>query len=128
MATESSNGSGTDALPAGRRGAAATETATFTGLLAEPRRMKILEWLQEEGSARVRELSQAFKVSEATIRQDLERLEGVGPGLLWALHRAGIAALADLASLEPEGLAARLGPLGRLVPARAWIATARGEA
>lgn len=59
---------------------------------------------------------------------DLERLEGVGPGLLWALRRAGIAALADLASLEPEGLAARLGPLGRLVPARAWIATARGEA
>lgn len=59
---------------------------------------------------------------------DLERLEGVGPGLLWALRRAGIAALADLASLEPEGLAARLGPLGQLVPARAWIATARGEA
>ena len=59
---------------------------------------------------------------------DLERLEGVGPGLLWALRRAGIAALADLAALEPAALAARLGPLGRLVPARAWIATARGEA
>ena len=28
-------------------------------LLAEPRRMKILEWLQEEGSARVRDLSAA---------------------------------------------------------------------
>ena len=40
-------------------------------LLAEPRRMKILEWLQEEGSARVRDLSTAFAVSEATIRQDL---------------------------------------------------------
>jgi DeoR/GlpR family transcriptional regulator of sugar metabolism len=37
--------------------------------------MKILEWLQEEGSARVRDLSAAFAVSEATIRQDLERLE-----------------------------------------------------
>ncbi len=47
-------------------------------LLAEPRRMKILEWLQEEGSARVRELSRAFDVSEATIRQDLERLEVEG--------------------------------------------------
>jgi DeoR/GlpR family transcriptional regulator of sugar metabolism len=44
-------------------------------LLAEPRRMKILEWLQEEGSARVRDLSAAFGVSEATVRQDLERLE-----------------------------------------------------
>jgi DeoR/GlpR family transcriptional regulator of sugar metabolism len=47
-------------------------------LLAEPRRMKILAWLQEEGSARVRELSAAFDVSEATIRQDLERLEADG--------------------------------------------------
>ena len=59
---------------------------------------------------------------------DLERLDGVGPGLVWALRRAGIADLAGLAALEPEGLAARLGPLGRLVPARAWIAAARGEA
>lgn len=47
-------------------------------LLAEPRRMKILEWLQEEGSARVRDLSTAFAVSEATIRQDLERLDSEG--------------------------------------------------
>lgn len=47
-------------------------------LLAEPRRMKILEWLQEQGSARVRELSAAFGVSEATIRQDLERLDADG--------------------------------------------------
>ena len=48
------------------------------GLLAEPRRRRILEWLQEEGSARVRDLAAAFGVSEATIRQDLERLEGDG--------------------------------------------------
>lgn len=47
-------------------------------LLAEPRRMKILEWLQEEGSARVRDLSAAFGVSEATVRQDLERLDTDG--------------------------------------------------
>jgi len=47
-------------------------------LLAEPRRQRILEWLQEEGSARVRELSAAFGVSEPTIRQDLERLETDG--------------------------------------------------
>ena len=37
-------------------------------LLAEPRRMKILAWLQEEGSARVRDLRVAFGVSEATIK------------------------------------------------------------
>lgn len=47
-------------------------------LLAEPRRMKIMEWLQEEGSARVKDLSVAFSVSEATVRQDLERLEAEG--------------------------------------------------
>ena len=40
--------------------------------------MKILDWLQEEGSARVRDLSAAFAVSEATIRQDLEKLETDG--------------------------------------------------
>lgn len=52
--------------------------ATPGPLLAEPRRQRILEWLQEEGSARVRDLSDALNVSEATIRQDLEKLEGEG--------------------------------------------------
>jgi DeoR/GlpR family transcriptional regulator of sugar metabolism len=51
---------------------------SMIGLLSEPRRRRILEWLQEEGSARVRELAAAFHVSEATIRQDLERLENEG--------------------------------------------------
>lgn len=47
-------------------------------LLAETRRRRILDWLQEEGSARVSALSAAFNVSEPTIRQDLERLEADG--------------------------------------------------
>ena len=47
-------------------------------LLAEARRQRILEWLQEEGSARVRDLAEALGVTEATIRQDLEKLEGEG--------------------------------------------------
>ena len=47
-------------------------------LLAETRRRRILDWLQEEGSARVSALSEAFSVSEPTIRQDLERLETEG--------------------------------------------------
>jgi DeoR/GlpR family transcriptional regulator of sugar metabolism len=47
-------------------------------LLGETRRAKILEWLQEEGSARVRTLAEAFEVSEVTVRQDLERLEADG--------------------------------------------------
>ena len=39
----------------------------------------------------------------------------------------GLRRLADLAPLAPEALAARLGPIGRLVPAEAWIAGARGD-
>jgi DeoR/GlpR family transcriptional regulator of sugar metabolism len=61
-----------------RRGRKAAVDTSRQNLLAEPRRMKILEWLQEEGSARVRDLSVAFAVSEATIRQDLERLDNDG--------------------------------------------------
>ena len=48
------------------------------GLLSESRRRRILDWISEEGSARVRDLASAFQVSEATIRQDLERLEQEG--------------------------------------------------
>lgn len=56
----------------------APRTDPVKGLLSEPRRRRILDWIQEEGSARVRELAAAFQVSEATIRQDLERLEQEG--------------------------------------------------
>ena len=63
--------------------------------------------------------------ARAPAGDDLGRLAGVGPGLAWALRRAGIPDLAGVAALEPEALAARLGPLGRLVPARAWIEAAR---
>jgi DeoR/GlpR family transcriptional regulator of sugar metabolism len=44
-------------------------------LLAQERRKRILELIQEEGSARVTEL---FEVSEPTIRQDLEVLDQQG--------------------------------------------------
>ncbi|MEG3151057.1 DeoR/GlpR family DNA-binding transcription regulator [Sphingomonas sp. ZT3P38] len=53
-------------------------TASGSSLLGEPRRMKMLAWFQEVGSARVRDLAEAFAVSEVTIRQDLERLETEG--------------------------------------------------
>src|SRR5215217_4653023 len=61
-----------------RRGGSEAHAGGAPQLLAEPRRMRILEWLQEEGSARVRDLSAAFGVSEATIRGDLERLDADG--------------------------------------------------
>ncbi|MDR3173722.1 MAG: DeoR family transcriptional regulator, partial [Treponema sp.] len=44
-------------------------------MFQEQRREKILELLRENGSCRVQELSELFKVSEPTIRQDLEALE-----------------------------------------------------
>jgi len=57
---------------------ARTSIVAGPALLAEDRRARILEWMREEGSARVRELAAAFAVSEVTIRQDLEKLEGDG--------------------------------------------------
>ena len=59
---------------------------------------------------------------------DLDRLPGAGPGLVLALRRAGLARLADVAAVAPEELAARLGPIGRLIPAERWIAAARAAA
>ncbi|WP_081871299.1 DeoR/GlpR family DNA-binding transcription regulator [Parvularcula oceani] len=62
-------------LPAGKSRSRSVGT---TSLPIARRRQKILEWLKEEGSARVRDLSEAFGVSEVTIRQDLEFLEKRG--------------------------------------------------
>jgi DeoR/GlpR family transcriptional regulator of sugar metabolism len=44
-------------------------------MLANQRREKILELLMEDGSAKVNVLAKIFKVTEVTIRQDLEKLE-----------------------------------------------------
>ncbi len=45
------------------------------GLLANQRREQIIKLLREDGSAKVIDLAKLFKVSEVTIRQDLEKLE-----------------------------------------------------
>lgn len=47
-------------------------------MLANQRREKIFELLKEDGSAKVIKLAKIFKVSEVTIRQDLEKLEKDG--------------------------------------------------
>lgn len=47
-------------------------------MFAEQRRLKILELIQEEGSARVRDLARIFSVTEPTVRQDLDKLEAEG--------------------------------------------------
>jgi DeoR/GlpR family transcriptional regulator of sugar metabolism len=47
-------------------------------MFANQRREKILELIREDGAAKVIKLAKIFKVSEVTIRQDLERLEQEG--------------------------------------------------
>ncbi|TVR71876.1 MAG: DeoR/GlpR transcriptional regulator [Marinilabiliales bacterium] len=47
-------------------------------MLPNQRREKILELIKEDGHARVIDLSRIFKVTEVTIRQDLEKLEREG--------------------------------------------------
>jgi DeoR/GlpR family transcriptional regulator of sugar metabolism len=44
-------------------------------MLANQRREQIIRLLREDGSAKVIDLARLFKVSEVTIRQDLEKLE-----------------------------------------------------
>jgi hypothetical protein len=58
----------------------------------------------------------------------LARLPGAGPGLVAALVRAGVPDLAVLAGLDRDTLAARLGPLARLIDLDGWIVRAREEA
>lgn len=47
-------------------------------MLANQRRERILSTIQEEGFAKVSDLSRMFRVSEVTIRQDLEKIEKEG--------------------------------------------------
>ena len=47
-------------------------------MLGKHRREKILELLMEDGSAKVLDLARIFKVTDATIRQDLEKLDKDG--------------------------------------------------
>ena len=47
-------------------------------MLANHRREKILDLLKEDGSAKVLNLAKLFKVTEVTIRQDLEKLDKDG--------------------------------------------------
>ena len=47
-------------------------------LLPNQRREKIIDLLKEDGSAKVANLAKLFKVTEVTIRQDLEKLESEG--------------------------------------------------
>jgi hypothetical protein len=61
---------------------------------------------------------------EAIAVSNLSRLPGVGPGLIWLLHRADILSLADLAVADPVSLSSKLGVVGTLLDLGGWIALA----
>ncbi len=44
---------------------------SLSALLAEPRRLRTLAWIQKAISVRLRDLVRSFQVPKATIRQDL---------------------------------------------------------
>ncbi|MFH2113093.1 MAG: DeoR family transcriptional regulator, partial [Spirochaetota bacterium] len=44
-------------------------------MFAEQRRLKMFDFIQEEGSARVKDLARIFSVTEPTVRRDLDWLE-----------------------------------------------------
>lgn len=63
-------------------------------MLAAQRREKIMEFIREDGQAKVQDLSRLFKVTEVTIRQDLEKLEQ--QGLITREHGGAILSNAGL--------------------------------
>ena len=63
------------------------------------RRQEILNLIREDGHAKVQKLSQIFKVSEVTIRQDLEALEEMG----YVQREHGGAFLKDVGNFASTG-------------------------
>jgi DeoR/GlpR family transcriptional regulator of sugar metabolism len=63
------------------------------------RRQEILNLIREDGHAKVQKLSKIFKVSDVTIRQDLEVLEEMG----FVLREHGGARLKDVGSFAVTG-------------------------
>ena len=67
-------------------------------MLAEERRIEIWKLIQNEGRARVKNLSRRFQTSEVTIRQDLRGLEA--RGLIRRAH-GGALAMAEIVAESP---------------------------
>lgn len=63
------------------------------------RRLKILNLIREDGHAKVQDLSKIFKVTDVTIRQDLEELEEMG----YIQREHGGAFLKDVGSFAKTG-------------------------
>ncbi|SDS23035.1 transcriptional regulator, DeoR family [Paenibacillaceae bacterium GAS479] len=68
-------------------------------MLAADRHRHIIEQLEQRGSVKVSELSEQFKVTEKTVREDLEKLEE--KGLLRRIHGGALMESAGEDSLLP---------------------------
>ncbi len=84
----------------------------------------LLRTVQAERLARA---SKARGPDHPAAEDDLARLPGAGPGLIWMLRRDGIGSLADLSGVEAADLRGRLGVIGQLIDLDGWIAFARRE-
>jgi DeoR/GlpR family transcriptional regulator of sugar metabolism len=69
-------------------------------MLAEERRQRLLNFVSERGVAPIGALCQTLRVSEATVRRDLNRLES--EGIIRRVH--GGAAMRQMDSAEPPAL------------------------
>jgi predicted flap endonuclease-1-like 5' DNA nuclease len=64
----------------------------------------------------------AKKPSDAPAGPMIDRLPGIGPGMVWRFNRLGIRSFSDLAASDILTLRQGLGRLHRLVPLDQWIA------
>ncbi len=101
------------------------EAASLPGQAAEVLPFQRADRVAGRGADRGARSETGTRTGPRAPRSDLDRLPGAGPGLVWALGRAGIDRLAGLAEATPEALSERLGPLALLVDLGGWIRFAR---
>ncbi|MEZ4707678.1 MAG: helix-hairpin-helix domain-containing protein [Caldilineaceae bacterium] len=67
------------------------------------------------------------QAASVTIKDDLQKINGIGPVYAGRLHAAGIHTFTQLAQLSPEQVRQIIGPLrsGHMIVPEAWIAEAR---
>jgi hypothetical protein len=107
------------------------------------RELKPVDDIPVEGLGTVAELMEAVAASVRRPQTDVSRkpqkpaelsgnalmpvstVPSLGPGMVWRLNQIGVKTLADLASIEPEELRSKLGPVAKLVRVENWIAFAK---
>jgi hypothetical protein len=112
-------------------------------LVKTKRELRPVDDIPVEGMGTVAELMEAVAASVRRPRADGARktpkpaepsgralvpvstVPSLGPGMVWRLNQIGVKTLADLASIEPDELRSKLGPVAKLVRVENWIAFAK---